>query len=234
MPRGARGDPSRRRASSQQHLYVEVVLPAPFGPRKPKTSPLGTHKVRSLTATFAPNSLRSARTSRAGSAKSYRTDCAISKTSTPSPGPSMAKTLPAADQRSADLRRLPAALAVRARLGPVDRSDDQPLRTIHVDLAEGAALGRDGHQQGAAPVDGTSEDARLLCAHPGHSQSEGAELRDVDTLRQLHLRAGRLEIHEFVFTPVIAHRDDRRRRHLDRRAVPRGRGSPRRRRPTFG
>ncbi len=49
---------------------MDVVLPAPFGPRKPKTSPLGTDRVRSRTATLAPNSFRSARTSRAGSAKS--------------------------------------------------------------------------------------------------------------------------------------------------------------------
>ena len=33
---------------------MDVVFPAPFGPRKPKTSPLGTDRVRSRTAVFAP------------------------------------------------------------------------------------------------------------------------------------------------------------------------------------
>src|ERR1043165_2459114 len=36
-------------------MRMVVDLPAPFGPRKPSTSPRSTAKVRSFTATFAPN-----------------------------------------------------------------------------------------------------------------------------------------------------------------------------------
>src|SRR5688572_25455045 len=35
-------------------MRMEVVLPAPFGPRKPNTSPPATEKVRSRTATNSP------------------------------------------------------------------------------------------------------------------------------------------------------------------------------------
>src|SRR5437870_1906809 len=34
--------------------FIVVVLPAPFGPRKPKTSPAWTVKLRSFTASFFP------------------------------------------------------------------------------------------------------------------------------------------------------------------------------------
>src|SRR4051812_45036001 len=36
-------------------MRMVVDLPAPFGPRKPRTSPRSTPKERSFTATFAPN-----------------------------------------------------------------------------------------------------------------------------------------------------------------------------------
>src|SRR4051812_37369998 len=36
-------------------MRIVVDLPAPFGPRKPRTSPRSTPKERSFTATFAPN-----------------------------------------------------------------------------------------------------------------------------------------------------------------------------------
>src|SRR5262249_46323965 len=42
-------------------ILTEVLLPAPFGPRKPKTSPRGTSRVRFRTATLPPKTLRSPR-----------------------------------------------------------------------------------------------------------------------------------------------------------------------------
>src|SRR5579863_7337248 len=39
-------------------ILIEVLLPAPFGPRKPKISPRGTVKVKSRTATLPPKTLR--------------------------------------------------------------------------------------------------------------------------------------------------------------------------------
>ncbi len=39
----------------QQSILTVVVLPAPFGPRKPKTSPSLTFKVRLSTAVRTPN-----------------------------------------------------------------------------------------------------------------------------------------------------------------------------------
>ena len=45
--------------------FTAVVLPAPFGPRKPKTSPRGTVMVSPARATIRPNSLRSSRVSMA-------------------------------------------------------------------------------------------------------------------------------------------------------------------------
>src|ERR1700755_2722455 len=36
-------------------MRMVVDLPAPLGPRKPRTSPRSTAKVRSFTATFTPN-----------------------------------------------------------------------------------------------------------------------------------------------------------------------------------
>src|SRR4051794_36499434 len=52
------------RASVQSMLMV-VVLPAPLGPRKPKTSPAATSKLTPRTASRSPNALRSSRTSTA-------------------------------------------------------------------------------------------------------------------------------------------------------------------------
>src|SRR5437867_1496643 len=40
-------------------ILSEVVLPAPFGPRKPNTSPRWTDSESAATATFGPNSFRS-------------------------------------------------------------------------------------------------------------------------------------------------------------------------------
>src|ERR1051326_5849166 len=42
-------------------IFTDVLLPAPFGPRKPKTSPRGTSRVRFRTATFPSKTLRSPR-----------------------------------------------------------------------------------------------------------------------------------------------------------------------------
>src|SRR2546425_11259292 len=53
--------------TSPGRIFTEVVFPAPLGPRKPKTVPGGTLRVRSRTAALAPYSFRSARVSRAGS-----------------------------------------------------------------------------------------------------------------------------------------------------------------------
>lgn len=39
----------------QQSIRMVVVFPAPFGPRKPKTSPSSTCRLRSSTAVKAPN-----------------------------------------------------------------------------------------------------------------------------------------------------------------------------------
>ena len=39
-------------------ILIEVLLPAPFGPRKPKISPRGTVRVKSRTATLPPKTLR--------------------------------------------------------------------------------------------------------------------------------------------------------------------------------
>jgi hypothetical protein len=40
-------------------IFIVVDFPAPFGPRKPRTSPLETVKERSSTAVKPPNSLHS-------------------------------------------------------------------------------------------------------------------------------------------------------------------------------
>src|SRR6059058_4284951 len=40
--------------SSPQSILMVVVLPAPFGPRKANSSPFGTARVNSWTATFGP------------------------------------------------------------------------------------------------------------------------------------------------------------------------------------
>ena len=47
-------------STSASSILIEVVLPAPFGPRNPKISPAPTRSDRSATATVAPNCLRSA------------------------------------------------------------------------------------------------------------------------------------------------------------------------------
>ena len=49
VPRVAGMNPVRMR--------IVVVFPAPFGPRKPSTSPFATENERSLTAVKRPNSL---------------------------------------------------------------------------------------------------------------------------------------------------------------------------------
>src|ERR1700761_600693 len=41
-----------------QSMLIVVVLPAPLGPRKPKTSPVPTSKPTPLTASKSPNDLR--------------------------------------------------------------------------------------------------------------------------------------------------------------------------------
>src|SRR3954454_4596212 len=56
--------PEVGRASVQSMLMV-VVLPAPLGPRKPKTSPAATSKLTPRTASRSPKALRSSRTSTA-------------------------------------------------------------------------------------------------------------------------------------------------------------------------
>src|ERR1700742_3107382 len=43
---------------SVQSMLIVVVLPAPLGPRKPKTSPVPTSKLTPLTASKSPNDLR--------------------------------------------------------------------------------------------------------------------------------------------------------------------------------
>src|ERR1700749_2096066 len=43
---------------SVQSMLIVVVLPAPLGPRKPKTSPVSTSKSTPLTASKSPNDLR--------------------------------------------------------------------------------------------------------------------------------------------------------------------------------
>src|ERR1019366_1804749 len=43
--------------SKPQSMRMVVDLPAPFGPRKPKTSPLVTARLRRSTATKSPNFL---------------------------------------------------------------------------------------------------------------------------------------------------------------------------------
>ena len=49
----------RSAVTSPSSILSEVVLPAPLGPRKPKTSPRRTDRERSATASFAPKRLRS-------------------------------------------------------------------------------------------------------------------------------------------------------------------------------
>jgi hypothetical protein len=41
-------------ASSPTIIRIVVDLPAPFGPKKPVTTPDGTEKLKSSTAVFAP------------------------------------------------------------------------------------------------------------------------------------------------------------------------------------
>src|SRR5687768_11562229 len=45
-------------STSPSSIFTDVVLPAPFGPRNPNTSPRGMCSESSETATFEPNSLR--------------------------------------------------------------------------------------------------------------------------------------------------------------------------------
>ena len=47
-------------------ILMVVVLPAPFGPRRPKNSPWFTEKEMSFTALTSPKCLLSERTSSAG------------------------------------------------------------------------------------------------------------------------------------------------------------------------
>src|SRR5262249_24801354 len=47
--------------TSPRSIFTEVLLPAPFGPKKPNTSPRGTSRVRFRTATLPPKTLRSPR-----------------------------------------------------------------------------------------------------------------------------------------------------------------------------
>src|SRR6185437_4823544 len=51
---------------SVQSMLIVVVLPAPLGPRKPKTSPLPTSKSTPLTASKSPKDLRRLLTEIAG------------------------------------------------------------------------------------------------------------------------------------------------------------------------
>src|SRR5438067_202219 len=50
-------------SSNPQNIRIVVVLPDPFGPSMPKTSPRCTDNVRPSTATRWPNTFRSARAS---------------------------------------------------------------------------------------------------------------------------------------------------------------------------
>src|SRR5947199_5647318 len=52
--------------TSPSRILTVVVLPAPFGPRKPKTSPASTRSDRSCSATLRPYCLRRASVSMAG------------------------------------------------------------------------------------------------------------------------------------------------------------------------
>src|SRR5215813_1684461 len=49
-----------------QSMLIVVVLPAPLGPRKPKTSPVPTSKLTPLTASKSPKDLRRSLTEIAG------------------------------------------------------------------------------------------------------------------------------------------------------------------------
>ena len=162
----------------------------------------------------------------------YRIDCAISRSSTPSrvPGPWSAKTLSAVDHSRSACRRAgreaPSG-AVRAGGWTVT---SRPFWPGHLDLAERPALDRHRHEERRAPVDRAGEAERLLGAHAGDAQAEPAERREVEALRQLHLRGRRLEEDEAVLArgPAVAdvdrarvaHRQDRRHLDVDRRAVP--------------
>jgi hypothetical protein len=54
-----------------------VVLPAPFGPTRPKNDPGGTTRVTSSTATLGPNCLRSPANSNAGTPSTATTPVII-------------------------------------------------------------------------------------------------------------------------------------------------------------
>ena len=67
-------------ATRPSSSFSDVVLPAPFGPKKPKTSPRGTARDKPATATLRPNSRRNAAVSIAYSGIYCRV-CAISSNS---------------------------------------------------------------------------------------------------------------------------------------------------------
>src|SRR5690606_13203157 len=56
--------------ASVHSMLIVVVLPAPFGPRKPNTSPGATSKLTPFTASKSPNRLRSSCTHTAGTLRS--------------------------------------------------------------------------------------------------------------------------------------------------------------------
>ena len=76
-------------ATRPSNNFSDVVLPAPFGPKKPKTSPRGTARDKPATATLRPNSRRNAAVSIAYSGIYCRV-CAISSSSSPLAAPATA------------------------------------------------------------------------------------------------------------------------------------------------
>ena len=86
-------------ATRPSSSFSDVVLPAPFGPKKPKTSPRGTARDKPATATLRPNSRRNAAVSIAYSGIYCRV-CAISSSSSPLTAPATANVSPPADHIS--------------------------------------------------------------------------------------------------------------------------------------
>src|SRR2546425_1278317 len=121
--------------TSPSSIFIEVVFPAPFGPRNPKTVPGGTLRVRSRTAALAPKSFLSARVSSAGSVTDRSLADRLGHREDLHP---VAPPLDAVDlvALGPEHHRAPPAGGARPWLGPAVGGDQEAPHTAHLHLTE--------------------------------------------------------------------------------------------------
>src|SRR5215469_11962964 len=175
--------------TSPSIIFTDVLLPAPFGPKKPKTSPRGTSRVRFRTATLPLKTFRSARVLMARSKDRFI--AVVSQLS----------------QRSRQRKRIrrvawPYQGMDHSILDPQQRKpislgqslrDERTLHPIHAYFFVETAVARDGNYYGRRPVDCLAERMRLARTHARQLQRRFRNLGHVEIRRNADCRAGCLQ-----------------------------------------